>query len=71
MSNTPKATGRRDATAGEQLATIEDVDKLIHIRIAEYHEAHVFEMRQWIFWRSLPWYKRLWYSIKWWRENPG
>lgn len=64
MSNTSKATGRRDATAGEQLATMRDVDELFTIRLAAYHEAHIYEMRKWIWWRNLPWYRRAWLTMK-------
>ena len=65
MSNRQKATGKKDTTAGEQLATMGDVDRLFTIRLAEYHEKHVFEIRQWVQWRNLPWYKRLAFTFWW------
>ncbi len=66
MSHTQTATGKKDTTAGEQLATVEDVDKLIHIRLAEYHDAHVYEMKKWVWWRDQPFYRRWWVNIMWW-----
>lgn len=65
MSNSQKATGKKHAKAKDHLATIGDVDELFTIRLAQFYEAHVYEIRQWANWKSLPWYKRLWLTIWW------
>jgi hypothetical protein len=64
MSNKKTATGRRDVPEGEQLATKRDVAELFTNWLAEYHEAHVYDIRIWVEWKSLPIYERIWLKTK-------
>lgn len=73
---TVRAKGRQHVQAKDQFATMGDVGEAFNAAIAmqdeaikAYHQFYVKPLADWMQWRSLPWYKRAWITLRrWWAK---